>query len=834
MIKNYLKITFRNLFKQKIYTAINLVGLGVASAFCILVYWYVKQEKSFDQFHQNGKQLYRLESSDVFNFGKDTAKKSFFSSLMADAEQKNMLISPVMLASDLQKAFPEIATTVRIQTAHNPVIRINNQSFKEKDDNVAYVDHNFFTVFNFPLIKGTAKDVLNQQNNVVLSQKASVKYFGHANPIGKTIAFPNDNNTLYTVSGIAKDFPANSSFQFDLMIPREGDPNYQNSVSNGKNSYSDLVIIQLKKGINVNAFQKKLDDFGKAYYGAGLKEMAANGGGVTPESFHLTIRPFADAHYNKSEGWGHYTDLKNIYQLCCLAVVILLIACLNYVLLTLTSAVARSQEVGIRKTIGADRKQIVFLFWIETQALAILAVVTGFVLAAICLPLFSSLIGTDLQLKYFSLPEMVLLLLALAFVLGLLAGIYPALILSGLKPLNMLRSFSTYKLNPTLSKVLVVVQFTVCIVLVISALAINKQMRFLNETDLGFDKDQVVVLQSPFGWDQKQQAFELKERLSNFVTTEPAIQNFTTTAFPYQGYNRNGHLINGERIMLQEFSIDYNYLPFCKIPIVKGRNFSPLIASDSARFKIPESQQIKLNSNVGQAVIVNETLYKMLGQPALNEINREMGAIIVGVCKDYHADDLTKKIEPAYHRISTNYIGFYWFKIKPGQSIPKTMDKIRANWSQLTGNALFSYTFLDETVAKKYEAYQRWMQVITVSSLLAILVACLGLFGLSGITAVNRTKEIGIRKVLGASLSNLFVLLNRSTLLLAAAAFVVAVPISLYLIKQWLENFAYRTEISWTIFALAGSISVFAAIVAVSFHTIKAALANPVKSLRSE
>jgi len=834
MLKTNLKLALRNILRNKLYTAINIIGLGVASAFCILVYLYVKNEQSFDSFHKDNGSLYRVEESTIFGGGSaDAQKKSFFSFLTADADQQNMITTPLPFGPDLKRNFPEVEAAVRLKTGYNPIVRIGNQSFKEKDNAVVYVDPNFFQVFNYPLIEGNKASVLLSINQVVISQRMAKKYFGNADPVGKTINITSDKLML-TISGVAKDFPQNSSFQYDIFIPVQADSYYKRGMAQGTNSFSHLLVIKLAPGTNVVNFQKKLDAFTKVYFKPLMESMAKYNPKEKLKPFHVYLRPFAQAHYNQSEGWDHYTNLKNIYQLICLTVVILLIACLNYILLTLTSAMARSQDVGVRKTIGANRKQIVFKYYVETQLLAFIAVIAGFFIAVVCLPFFNGLIGSDLNINDFSVKDIGLMMLALAVVLGLLAGIYPALAMSGLKPLNIMRSFSAYKISPGLSKSLVVLQYTICIVLIISALVINKQMRFLNNADMGFDKSEVVVLQNPYGWDEKPERASLKARLTQFVADQPYLQDITSTYFNFGGYNTNGFMLSGNHIDVHELNVDFNYFTFNKIPIIKGRNFSTVFHGDSAAIKLDSTQMTAHSSAAEHNIIANETLYNLLGKPKLDVVNRELGGIIVGVCKDYNVADLTQKIEPAYHEIQGNPAGYFWIKIKPGQSIPQAMDKLQTGWNKLTGNLPFSYSFMDQDVAKSYEAYNRWMSTITTSCILAILIACLGLFGLSGLTTLNRTKEIGIRKVLGASVSNLFVMLNRGTLYLAAGSFVIAAPVAYYLVQQWLENFAYRIKPDWLLFTSAGAIAIFTAIIAVSYHTIRAAIANPVNSLRNE
>jgi putative ABC transport system permease protein len=833
MLKINLKLAIRNIFRNKLYTAINIIGLGVASAFCILVYLYVKNERSFDRFHHDQDRMFRVEQTNLFaSFSREKPQKSLFSFLMKDEEQNNLIQTPTIFAIDLKRNFPEVENAVRIESLGDPVVRIGNQSFKEKA-NAVYVDKDFFEAFSFPLIQGSPSTALAGHNQVVISERLAKKYFGNSNPVGKILNITNDK-LLLTVSGVAKDFPANSSFRYDILIPFETNPYYKDELKQGTNSFNDLLILKLRKGTDAISFQKKLDVFSKIYFKSVVESIAKGSPQDKPESFHVFLRPFADAHYNQSGGWNHYTDLKNIYQLVCLTFIILLIASVNYILLTLTSAASRSQDVGVRKTIGANRVQIILQYYTETQLLAFISVITGFLLAVTCLPFFSTLTGSDLQLVQFSFNEIALSLFVLAMLLGIIAGVYPALAMSGLRPLSIMRSFSAFRLNPALSKCLVVVQFAICVILIISSLVVNKQMRFINETSMGFDKNQVVLIQNPYGWDDNQSANLLKDRLSHFVASVPYLDDMTTASFDFGGYNENGHMINGTRVPIQELNVDYNYFSFNKIPILTGRAFSRAIASDTAQLQLTKEQMIAHNSTARHNVVINETLYNLLRKPEVGLFNRELGGVIIGVCKDYHTDDLTKKVMPAYHKINPKYTGYFWIRIKAGQNIPKAMENIKENWNRLTNNEAFSYTFMDEDVAKKYDAYLRWMSTITTSCLLAILIACLGLFGLSGITTINRTKEIGIRKVLGASISNLFLLLNKGTLLLALGSFIVAAPIAFYLIHQWLDNFAYRIKPDWVLFVSAGLIAMVTAIVAVSYHTIKAAIANPVKSLKSE
>ncbi|MDN5289207.1 MAG: FtsX-like permease family protein [Mucilaginibacter sp.] len=833
MLKNNLKLAFRNITRNKLHTVINIAGLSTASAFCILVFLHVKNENSFDKFHHDQDQLFRVEVSELDQQLSDKTDNNFFSFLMKDAEQKNEVVTPPVLAIDLKRNFPEIENAIRFDHLYKPVIKVGNQSFLE-NDNITYADADFFKVFNYPLIKGDAASVLGGFNQVVISERLAKKYFGDKDPVGKTLTITSeDKPLLLTINAIAKDFPANSSFQFDMILPLESKPDYQERIKNGINTFNEPLILKLKKGVNQIAFKQKLDAFAKLYFKTIVESDRASNPSAKIDQIHLFLRPFANAHYNQSY-WYHYTDLKNIYYLTCLAAIILIIACFNYILLTLTNAVSRSQDVGVRKTIGAERKQIILQYYTETQLLACISVISGLLLAVTIMPVFNAVTGANLQMSYFSFGDLAVSLTVLAFLLGLLAGIYPAFAMSGLKPLNIMRGFSAYRISPVLSKSLVVVQFTICIILVISSLVINKQMKFISQTEMGFDKDQVLVIRDPYNYTEKQSSAQLKETLYHFTDTEPYIQDVTGTSFKFGGFNSNAHDINGSKMMITALNVDFNYFAFNKIAIVKGRAFSSSIASDSARLTLTDAQSTGMYTKARHNVVVNETLYNLLGKPPIDAFNMGLGGVIIGVCKDYHNEDLTKAIQPTYHTVNRAPISFYWIKIKAGQSISQVMDKIKANWNKLTNKQPFDYTFMDEDVAKSYDAYLRWMTTITTSCILAIIIACLGLFGLSALSTINRTKEIGIRKVLGASLSNLFVLLNRGTLILAFCSFIIAVPIAWYVTNKWLQNFAYRIKPDLSLICAAGLIALITALIAVSYHTIKAAIANPVKSLRSE
>jgi len=837
MFINYFKIAIRNLLSKKVYSGINLLGLSIAAAFCMLVFMYMQQERSFDRFHKNGDRLYRLEATNMFAFGNEKPKKGFFSFLIdKDNDVRNMLVHPYVLAGDIQNALPEVEAVVRSQGAGNKVAWYNNESFKLGEKKVTYVEKNFFTVFDFPLVQGNAASVLNDKYNIVINQRTAKRLFGNDNAIGKAISFAKADTILYTVSGVAKDFPTNSSYDYDILMPLEAHPSHlENMADRSKNHFNYTAILLLKKNTDAQAFEKKLISFSKDYYADEIKEWQKDDKEKKLANFHLSVRLFADAHYNSAFPWGHYSNLENIYQLAVLALIILLIACVNYVLLTLTNTVSRSQEVGIRKTLGAARKNIVLQFLTETQILVLLSVVAGIIICISALPYFNSLIGSSIDISNLSFGNFLLGAFCLFVVLGFTAGFYPALVMSGMKPLNMLRKFSSVKINPVLSKALVVVQYAACVLLIISSLVIARQMNYMNKMNLGFDKEQVMLVENPYEWDDPDRV-ALTPRIYQYAASEPAIENVTSSGSKFGwGFNMNGHLIDGKREMIFQVPVDFNYFEFLKIKPIKGRYFSRDMATDSAKFEIPANKKVEGSSSVRTAIVVNESLYKLLGQPPLDEINGPMGARIIGVCDDYQFFNTTQKVAPAYHVIGGKYgFSFTYLKIKAGQDLPNVIDRIKANWGKITAKQPFNFSFVDEEVKKGYGFYSQWLKTVNAATILAVIIACLGLFGLSALYAVNRTKEVGIRKIMGASLTNIFMLLNKDVIKLALIAFVIAVPLAVYFMNSWLENFAYRIKLSWVFFLAAGCIGLLLAIIAVSYHSLKAAGANPIKSLRTE
>lgn len=814
MFANYFKTAIRNLLRNKAFSFINIIGLSLSVAFCLLLFMHIRFEQSFDTFHQKKNHLFRLEMTNLFNLP-DSGKQpeSFFSFLTKQDEADNQLVFPLVVAGDLQSTFPEVKSITRFKDEGGQLVKTKNEVFKE--EHIVYTDNNFFNNFSFKLKQGNAATALLSENNVVLSETTARKYFGNANAIGNTIQLTDDTAHLFTVAGIAEDAPANSSIQYDLLLPIISSPDYEQNIKERFNHSTHPMIIELANDVDVLQFEKKLNVWVKSYFADYFKFFKD----ADISKFHLYLRPFADCHYNVSAPWGHYTNAKNTYQLACLVIVILLIASLNYILLTVSNASSRSQEVGVRKVMGANRVSIILQFWAETQVVVILSVLAGLILATILLPLFNYVMNTELSFSNFSWKEIALASVMLSFILGILAGYYPALLISKMKTVTVIKSFQTFKVNPRFSRILVIAQYTACVILMIAAFVITKQMQYISDKNLGFDKEQILMVENP----TFDAVFTKKvhERLQTFALSNPAIIRFSGMSGSLVGLgSTNGFVLNGEQKVFKQLNVDYNYFEMLGLKFVKGRPFSKDISSDS--------------SSTMRSCVVNETLFNMLGKTArLGEYNQPINARIIGVVKDYNFESLSQKIQPQQHFLAKSYIGSFMFKIKKGQT-QQTIAKIEKEWKDITQNYPFQYTFLDQTIAQMYEPEMRWQKIIQASCFFAVFIACMGLFGLSAINAMNRTKEIGIRKVLGASVQDIVTILSKSFLVMIAVAICIAAPVAWWLMNKWLEDFAYRINISWWMFAVIGLAALVIALSTVIFQAVKAANANPVDSLRAE
>jgi putative ABC transport system permease protein len=806
MLTNYLKIAWRNLVRHPMLSSINLLGLSVSVAFCVLLFFHIRYEQSFDRFHANRDRLYRLEMSD---FGSNDP-----------GSQRRQLEFPLIVGRDMKSRFPEVKDMIvfKDQSIHmgEQLIRADNQVYKEKG--VYYVDSSFLTGLSFQLLKGDRRTVLDLPANVVLSASTARKYFGSLEVVGRTIQLISDSSRLFRVAGIVQDAPDNSSIQYSMIFPLTADPRYMANLGERFNQMEYLTVVELSPGVNKVAFEEKLNGWMRGYF---LPDIA-QGYQLTPaavKSFRWFVRPLAEGHFNPSFPWGHFTDVQSIYQLACIVIIILLLASLNYILIAVSNAASRSQEVGVRKVMGAGRGSVIFQFWVETQLIVLFAVGVGIVVALAGVPFLKTVIGSGVGYADISWREVLVAALVLALGLGLVAGYYPAMLISRLKPVSVIKNFSAFRIRPRFSRILVVVQFACCVVLMMAALVIDRQMNYINHKDLGFDKDQVLIVHNSL--DDPGFTRQVKERLKAFARTQPSILSYSAMIGGLNGgANTNGFSLDGKKELMKVLTVDYSYFDLLGLKVIKGRVFSSAYPTDTMRKT--------------RTLVVNESLWKLLGSHAkLGVFDDSLNGTIIGVVGDYHIESLSQPVQPMEHRLNARFASDFLFKVS-GDEMQPTIAAIQKEWREITNNYPFEYTFLDESIAQMYAADMRWRMAVEISCAFAILIACLGLFGLSAITAANRTKEIGIRKVLGATPADLAATLSLGFLGMIVLAFAIAAPVAGWLMNRWLQGYAERITVGWWMYAMVGVAALTVAVATISMQVWKAVRRNPVEALRTE
>ncbi len=642
----------------------------------------------------------------------------------------------------------------------------------------------------------------------------------------KTVSIDNEGEKSFTVTGIIEAPPANSSLEFKILLPQENRPGYERNLAQWGN-FNTPTFVQLVPNTDLQKFSLNLDKMVQKVMGDRLKKWRDRSTVPIPADakiFELQFTQLPDWHLKKQIGWTKVSDPQYSLILGGVALLILLIACINYVSLALTTSTSRRTEVGIRKVVGAQKKQIVYQFGFESLILALISMVFGIGLVFFFLPSFNGFTGKGIEMNLITFVQVVGVSLALTLLVGALAGSYPALFLSSFRPALVLKGRFTSKLQAGFTKPLVVLQFALSAFLIVSSVIMYRQMRFVTTKDLGYNKEQIVVVPTQTGWNPE--ADKTVERFRTRAQQEPSILSVagTTSSFN-QGYSRYGYKVKGEQKSAYVYGVDPYYLSTMGVTISQGRNFDAAIAADSG------------------AVIVNEALVRdMKWTDPLNEYlnwredSLSQGSRIIGVVKDYHYLSLEQNIEPMFLSMNKKDVGYLVnmiIKIAPGD-VPGSIEKIHKSWKEISPDKPFDYTFLDEDVAKQYQSYQRWMNIMGLATGFAILISCLGLFGLAGINAVNKTKEIGIRKVMGAELSNIFVLLNKQYIWLSLIAFAIASPASWYIMNKWLGDFKFKIQIGWELFAISMATGLLVAMMTVSYHAVKAALVNPAETLKYE
>ncbi|MEJ2614401.1 MAG: ABC transporter permease [Ignavibacteriaceae bacterium] len=813
MLKNYLKIAIRNLIKHKLFSFINILGLAIGITCCILIILFVNYENCYDKYNEKVNRTYRLVSG----------------ASMGNTKINSMYSSAITF-SKLLSDFPEIETGVKLLKFDKTPILVGNKSFYESK--LFAVDPTFYDVFTIPLLQGDPKTALSEPNCIVLSKNKALKYFGKTDVIGKVITLSinlptKKGNVDFKISGVSENMPENSHFHYDMLISSTTFPQMLNNTGWWVNNFISYLV--LKKGTSKYDFDNKLIAFNKKYMdafnrqgmgGKSYDDWAANGNYWT-----YYLQPLTDIHLNshldeeiEPNGNSTYTYIFSI-----IGIIILLIACLNFMNLSTARSSLRAKEVGLRKVVGSSRNKLIFQFLLESVMISIFAIIISLVMVEILLPYYREFVQKPITINYLENIGIIPALILLGLFVGIISGSYPAFVLSSFKPVSVLRKNIIKKSNYfNFRNALVLFQFAISIFLITGTLIVYQQLRYLQNKNLGFDKEQVLVIKNRSTSDQNMSTF--KEVLQNNRNIVEVSGSTSLPGTPF--YN---HLFRADGIEPFTLSIcmaDYNYQKTLKFEMLKGRFFSKEFPTDAG------------------AVILNEEAVKLLGwdNPLGKSINYSSNNWrdyfhIVGIVKDFHYESLHQKIRPmalflngGNFRWAENYISV---RIKTG-NLPETIKFVKSEWDEFASGVPFEYSFLNEDYDNLYTNEKQTEQLLAVFSFLAIFIACLGLLGLASYIAGLRTKEIGIRKILGASVSGIVLSLSTEFIKWVVLANIIAWPLAYYFMNNWLQNFAYRINISWWVFIFSGSIALLIAFATVSFQAIKAATANPVKSLRYE
>lgn len=803
MIKNYFKIAWRGIIKNKGTFFINIAGLAIGIASCLLIMLFVVDELSYDKFNDKANEIVRVV---------------FKAKINGEEMKEAVVMAPV--AKSLKNELPEVIDATRLTNVFNPKISYKNTYFR--DSRFAYVDPNFFQIFTLPILKGDEKNPLKEPNSIVLTNEEARKYFGDEEPIGKVLTLESKNKQ-FKVTAIIEEIPKNSHFHFDMFASMEG---YTAAQGTSWMNSEFFTYLLLKKGTSVENLESKLPSLVAKYMGPQMKEEM----GMTFSEFKknneigLFLQPLTDIHLKSdfidSTELEQGGDIKYIYIFSAVALFMLLIACINFTNLSTASASKRAKEVGIRKVLGSNKNQLIYQFLAESFLATAFSMGLALLIFSLALPIFNDLAGKELSFNYLLQPNVLLILSSLLLIIGLFAGGYPAFFLSSFKPIAALKSkFSSSGKSKSIRSGLVVFQFVVSAGLILATLIVNEQMEFIQNKNLGYEKDQMLVLRESYLLGDKQDAFK------NMIVRDPRAESVTQSAFVPAGISDTG--ISGIFVQqefkrrMQVYNIDDQYIPTMGMELVAGRNFSADFGSDSTKVIINESAAKVLGFE-------EDPLGKTLIQDT-HDGGRKLS--VIGVVKDFHFKSLHQNIDPLI--MLNNPYGGLIVRVNTTE-MSSFIEDLNTTWNAFSVQEPFTYSILDDSYNETYRAEQKMGTILSIFAFLTIFVACLGLFGLVTYTAEQRFKEIGIRKVLGSSVPQIVALLSRYFLRLVLISFLIAFPLCFYLMNKWLQEFAYRIQISWHVFLVAALITFVIAFLTIGFKSFKAATANPVKSLRAE
>ena len=801
MFKNYLKITLRNIKKYKGYSLINITGLAIGLTCCIFISLWIIDELQFNKFHESGDNLYQVvgyrTSDGLDRFQNDT---------------------PVPLAPDLKEEYPEVILSSRYRFYTRILLNYRERTFYE--NRIYFVDPDFLQMFSFNLIMGDKKNAFNAPHSIIITENAAKKYFSDENPLGKTLTF--NNEYALTVKGVMENVPYNSSLKFDILLPYEFreqlDKKEGYQPDWGHNSTNTFVQLQNKASIDL--FGSKISMFVKNRIIGTLSPELAEKYKDTIEKrvINLAILPVKDLRFAPSYGGSTRVMYMSIFSV--VAFIVLLTACINFTNLSTARSSKRAREIGLRKVVGAQRKNLILQFLGESFLLSFTALIIAVILVVTMLQVFSNMIGRTLPVTILGNGYVIPVLIAITIFTGIAGGFYPALLLSSLQPYMTIKGdFKSGKKRTVMRKILVVFQFVISITLIIGTLIIYKQIEYVKNVNLGYDKEHVICIRLNSG------SFKYIDALKNILQNDSRIVNITGT-FQHPAFI-TGRTMSADwdgkdpeiNTQIGNLRIDYDFVKTMKIDLLAGRDFS-----------------IEYPNDIGKNFIVNEEMIRFMGCNNSDAIGKRLNfagreGVIIGVVRDFHYKPLRQDIEPAVMTLLPEMTRFLVVRISPG-NVSSTLNFVKRTWENIIPSYPFEYSFLDSDYDTFYRNEERSAGILTNFAFLAVFIACLGIFGLASYTAEQRTKEIGIRKVFGASMPGIVNLLSKEFFILVIISNLIAWPLSFYLMNDWLENFAFRTNISIWIFLLSAAVAVFITLFTVSFQVVKAAKANPIDSLK--
>lgn len=787
MLANYLKVAFRNLIKNKLYSFINIIGLSVGISCCLFLLLWCVHELSYDRFHHNSERSYIVYEK-VIN--KDSPAYCHTS-------------TPHPLIPLFKAEFPEVEFATRMQHYFETPV-----SYKEKRINqsgILFIDNDFFNIYNFPLIYGKKRNLLTDPFSVVITEKASKRYFGNKNPVGEIIQFNNQYDVK--VTGVLKNLPDNTKFNFEMLLPLKSTKQFigQNLESWVKNN--PQASITLKAGTNVDDFKKKIYSLISKY--------------TNNESTKLLIQPIKDSYLYELQGKNG--NITYVYIFGLIGLFILLIACINFTNLSTARSLQRSKEIGLRKVVGVRKGQLIGQFLGESVLSASLATLLGILISYLLIPLFNDITGKYLDFSVLLSQKILFFLIGITFITGLVSGIYPSLYLSSFDPKLVLSGvFKTGKKGSGFRNVLTVVQFTVSVVLIIATLVVSYQLDYVREIDLGYEKDKIIRVNLSGNSNSNFSVFrnELIKN-ENIIDVSRSNRRMTSTSNSTEGFTwpgKNPHT----RIRMNFAFTDYHFINTMGLKLIAGKNFSKKYIRHTK-----ENNEVILNEEAVRRTGLKDPVGK-----AFNWGSKHKG-IIKGVVKDFHYSSLKNKIIPMVIMNNTIYVYYSYVRFS-GSNLQEVTEAVKNAWTKANPNIPIEFGFMNETLDNLYKNEIRIKKIFNNFAFLAIFIACLGLIGMASYTVERKSKEISIRKVMGATIINLMVKYIKDFLKWIVIANVIAIPVAYFLMEKWLAGFAYRTEIGLEIFIITGLITLVIAAVTVSFQLLKATLENPVKILRTE